>query len=468
MARRVPAPVADRPVGTTRRGAIAGAGIALVASSAHAQRPATAPTRDGEPVVFALANGLQVIALPSRRAPIALQMLWYRVGSADEPPGRSGIAHFLEHLMFKGTPSVPAGQFSRAVSRGGGRDNAFTSYDFTGYHQTVASDRLELVMRMEADRMANLVVSEKELLSERDVVLEERRQRTDNVPAALLDEATREALFGRRAYGIPVIGWPDEIRRLGVAEATEFYREHYAPNNAVLVVAGDASPETVRTLAERHYGPIARRPVPARSRPDSPADDLPRRVVRHDPRTTQPEWSRDYVAPSRRMGEARHADALQVLAQLFGGGQTGRLWRGLVEGRKVALSAGAGYSPQSLGLSSFGIGIVPAPLRSIADVEAAVRQEIDRLLADGAGAEETERAKNRLIAGSVYARDSLATGPRLYGVELCTGGTVEDVAMWPARIARVTPAEATEAARAVLREERSVTSVLLPAEAGRR
>jgi zinc protease len=407
-----------------------------------------------------------VIVLPSSRAPIITQMIWYHVGSCDEVPGKSGIAHFLEHLMFKGTPSVPAGEFSKIVARVGGSDNAFTSYDYTAYFQTIASDQLEMVMRMEADRMANLIVVEKELLPERDVVLEERRQRTDNQPAALLDEVTREALYGRQGYGIPVIGFPQEIRQLGVADAKAWYDRHYAPNNATLIIAGDTSEDTVRKLADKYYAPVARKDVPARTRSSAFGAGLPRTVERRDRRVAQPEWSRDYIAPSYRMGETAHAYALQVLAQALGGGQTGRLYRTLVFDEKVALDAGAGYSPQALGLSSFGIAVTPVAQRTMDQTGTAAKRVVDAVLHDGMSEDEIGLAKRRLVAAAIYSRDSLASGPRIYGSTLATGGTLADVDAWPARIAAVTRDQVMDAARAVLDDSRSVTSLLLPEGAG--
>jgi zinc protease len=452
----------------TRR-ELLGAGSVLLAgaSQARAQAVLSMPIMPPSPgaETFDLANGLQVIVLPITRAPIVTQMLWYRVGSADEPPGKSGIAHFLEHLMFKGTPSVPTGEFSRIVSRIGGRDNAFTSYDYTAYHQTVAADQLELVMRMEADRMSSLIVAEKELLPERDVVLEERRQVIESRPSALLDEVTREALYGRRGYGIPVIGFPQEIRELGVADARSFYERHYAPNNAILVIAGDTSVSAVRTLAEKYYAPMPRKDIPPRTRSPEIATGLPRQVERRDRRVTQPEWSRDYIAPGYRMGESRHCLPLQVLAQLLGGGQTSRLYRTLVLDRKVALNASSGYSALTLGLTSFGIHVSPAPQKTMAETAEATRQVLEPLLRDGASDEEIDLTKRRLLAAAIYARDPLSSGPRMYGSTITTGGTMADVDEWPKRIAAVTKAEVLEAARHVLDESRSVTSLLLP-EAG--
>ena len=453
----------------TRRDVLAAGSVAslfglMAPLSARAQTKVSMPALPPVPstTTFELANGLQVIVLPSARAPIVNQMVWYRVGSADEPAGKSGIAHFLEHLMFKGTPTVPAGEFSKIVARVGGNDNAFTSYDYTAYHQTIAADQLELVMRMEADRMANLIVAEQELLPERDVVLEERRTRTDNQPAALLDEVTREALYGRQGYGIPVIGFPQEIRGLGVADAQSFYDHHYAPNNAVLLIAGDTTGDAVRALADKYYAAVPRKQVPPRTRSTAIGTGLPRTVERRDRRVAQAEWSRDYVAPSYRLGETRHAYALQVLAQALGGGQTGRLYRTLVLDSKVAIDASAGYSAQTLGLTSFGIGVTPAPQKTVADAGAAAQQQVVRLLRDGLTDDEIDRAKRRLLAAAIYARDSLTSGPQMYGSTLTTGGTMADVDEWPTRIVAVTSGQIVEAARAVLDESRSVTSLLLP------
>lgn len=413
---------------------------------------------------FTLANGLQVVVLPSSRAPTVTQVVVYKVGSADEAPGQTGIAHFLEHMMFKGNAGGEPIDFSRTIARNGGRDNAFTGFDTTGYHQTIASDRLELIMRMEADRMANLRIVDKEVIPERQVILEERRMRIENVPAALLDEAVREQLFGRhKPYAMPTSGYPDDVKKTGVNELTAFYRKHYAPNNAVLIVAGDARPEAVRKLAEKYYGPIASRRVGPRRRPTEGPGDLPQRVTRADARVVEPGWSRDYLAPSYRVGETRHAYALQVLARLFGGSETSRLWRSMVVDSKLALSTSAGYSASSLGLSSFGFNVHPAPQRTVAEIERALGDEMKKLLDGGVTAGEVERTQNQLLAAAVYSQDSLASGPRVYGTVLTTGGSVTDVDEWPQRIAAVTPADVLAAARHVWRDDGSVTSLLTPA-----
>jgi len=409
-----------------------------------------------------LANGLEVLVLPSNRAPIVTQLVYYKVGSADEEPGKSGLAHFLEHLMFKGTRTVAPTELSRTVARSGGRDNAFTTSDYTGFYQTVAPAQIELMMRFEADRMANLVITEKELLPERDVVLEERRLRTDNSPTNLLAEQISLALWGREGYGNPTAGWPEEVRQLGVADAEAFYRRWYAPNNAVLIIAGDVRPAGMFALAEKYFGVNPRRDVPPRVRPDHPAADLPRDVERRDPRVRQAECGQDWVAPSYRMGETRHAYALQALGHIMGGGQVSRLWQRLVMDRKIALSASADYDPQALGLTSFGFWLSPAPGHSIAEMESALAQEIDRLLQDGVTAQELSRAVNRVMAATVYWRDGHAGLARLYGSTICTGGTVADVEQWAERIAAVTREQILEAARAVLTTRQTVRSRLLP------
>jgi zinc protease len=450
---------------TGRRALLGGllAGAALSPSGPALAKLFAVGKRNAE--TFTLPNGLQAIVLPSRRAPIVTQVVVYKVGSADEVFGRTGAAHFLEHMMFKGTDKVPSGEFSRIVSRNGGRDNAYTTFDSTGYHQTIAAEQLELVMRMEADRMTGVHITEREIVPERQVILEERRMRTDNVPASLLDEAVREQLYGRhKPYAMPIIGYVDDIKRLGVNDLLGFYRRHYAPNNAILIVAGDTTTEQVRKLAERYYGPIAGRKMEPRLRPSQGGTDLPQKVIRADARVAEPRWSRLWLAPSYKVGETKYAYALQVLARLFGGTETSRLSRVLVEQRKVALSAWASYSPSSLGLTSFDIGVHPAKSSSLTDVEEAVTAEMKKLLDGGVTAEEVERAQNQLLAAAIYSQDSLASGPRIYGTALSTGSTVADIDAWPQRISAVTPAEVQAAAQHVWRDNGAVTALLTPAE----
>ena len=405
---------------------------------------------------------MQVVVIPDHRAPVVTHMVWYKVGSADEVARHSGLAHFLEHLMFKGTPNVPDGEFSYIVARNGGSENAFTSYDYTAYFQNVARDRLDLVMELEADRMTNLILSEEDVETERQVVLEERRSRIDNDPAAILGEQVRAAQFYIHPYGWPVIGWQHEIESLTHQDVIDFYKRHYAPNNAVLVVAGDITAEELRPLAEQYYGTIPATEVAERLRPQEPPQMAARRVVREDVRAAQPSVSISYLAPSYNQGPLEDAYALEVLAEVLAGSTTSRLYRALVVDQAIAASAGAWYSGDSLDDGRFGFWIVPVMDVSINDAEAALRAEIDRLLTEGVTEAELERVKQRIRASLIYARDSVSSIARWYGSRLTTGLTVDDIGAWPDRIQAVTVDEVNAAARKVLVDDMSVTGVLLP------
>lgn len=415
-----------------------------------------------DPETFTLDNGLEVVVITNRRAPIVTHMVWYRVGAADEAPGESGNAHFLEHLMFKGTKTLAPGEFSEIIARNGGRENAFTSQDFTAYYQTVARDRLEIVMRHEADRMTNLVLSDEVVLPEREVVLEERRSRVDNNPGARLGEMIGAALYLNHPYRLPVIGWEHEITALNTETALAFYRRWYAPNNAILIVAGDISGAEVRALAEEHYGTIPARALPERRRIEEPTQHAPRRVTMKSAQVRQPSLRVTYLAPSYAGAGGEHAYALQVLDEILGGGATSRLYRALVVEQGLAASAGSGYNPSGLDSGSFSFYVSPRPGIELEGLEAALRAEIARVLAEGVTAEEVAKAKRRLSAGAVFARDSLSTAPNVFGRALTTGQSVADVEAWPERIEAVTAEQVKAAARAVLRDAQSVTGVLLP------
>ncbi|MGE5546105.1 MAG: M16 family metallopeptidase [Solirubrobacterales bacterium] len=444
-------------VSTTRWGAAAALAVCLSA-------PLPAAAQVFNPTTFTLPNGLQVVVVENHRAPIVSHMVWYKVGAADEPPGKSGIAHFLEHLMFKGTPSVPPGAFSKIVARNGGRDNAFTSSDYTAYFQNIATDRLELVMKMEADRMRNLTLDDENVRSERAVVMEERRSRTDNDPGALLSERMEAALYVNHPYRRPVIGWASEIAQLNRDDALAFYKTWYAPNNAVVVVAGDVKPDDVRRLAETYYGPLKPETVPVREsmRAVEPPQVAARRIVLEDARVQQPSWTRMYLAPSYERGDTQQAYPLEVLAEILGGGATSRLYKGLVVTQGLAASASAWYDPSAFDTTTFGVAMTPRPGVAMDKLEAAMEAEIRKVLADGISAAEVDRAKSRLKANVAYARDSLHTGARVLGEALTTGQSTADVEAWPERIAAVTPEQVNAAARAVLDPKDSVTGVLLP------
>jgi zinc protease len=433
------------------------AGLAGFSAAIPASAQVFNPTR------FTLGNGLEVVLIEDHRAPIVNHMVWYKVGAADEAPGESGVAHYLEHLMFKGTPSVPAGEFSKIVAREGGRDNAFTSSDYTGYFQTIARDRLELVMRMEADRMHRLSLKEADAKPELQVVMEERLSRTDNSPRGQFGEQMDAAMYLAHPYGRPIIGWAHEIQRLNLEKAMAFYRMHYAPNNAVLIVAGDVTPGELRALAEKHYGMIPMRPVPPRFRPQEPPQLAARRLTMHDPRVTQPSLTRSYLAPSRVAGETRHAVPLSVLAEILSNA-TGRLHRALVANDGPAAGAGAYYQSLSVDPSTFTLSASPKSGRKIDEVEAALDKVLETLLKEGVTEFELTAAKNVMLADAIYARDSLFGAARTFGVALTAGLSVEQVEAWPQLVRAVTAEQVLEAARHVFDLRRSVTGLLLPKE----
>jgi len=421
--------------------------------------PASAKQFDAES--FTLANGLQVVVVPFHRAPAVTQMLWYKVGAYDDPPGKSGIAHFVEHLMFRGTKETPPGGFSRLVAENGGSENAATSPDYTVYYQTVAADRLEFVMKLEAERMHDLVITEDQVTTEREVIIEERRTRVDNVPAAQLDEQRNAVLFLSGHYRLPAIGWLTEMRGLGADDARRFYATWYAPNNAVLVIAGDVDVDRVRALAETCYGPIPPRPVSAHEALAEPPKVATTRLEMTNGHVASPEWSRTYLAPNYTEAGGKSADALTVLAEILGGGDSARLYQSLVVDKKLAVSAGAGYDPYR-GAGSFDVYAEPKDGVSIADLEAAVGAEIRRFLSAGVDAAEVERVKQRLQASAIYSRDNLSSVARIIGASMAAGRSLDEVQAWPERIGAVTPEDVMAVARQVLKDDGAVTAVLLP------
>ncbi|WP_158965556.1 M16 family metallopeptidase [Chachezhania sediminis] len=431
-------------------------GIATAAPAADRPDPVS---------TFTLDNGLQVVVVEDHSAPVLQHMLWYRAGSADEPLGSSGVAHFLEHLLFKGTDTLAPGEFSATVAANGGQDNAFTSYDYTAYYQRVAADRLELMMRMEADRMKNLKLSEEDIATERDVILEERNQRTENEPRALFSEQMGAAQYLNHRYGLPVIGWRHEMEALDRDAALNFYRTYYSPNNAILVVAGDVTPERVRELAETYYGPIPANPdLPERLRSQEPPQTAARRVIFKDPRVAQPYVSRSYLAPERDSGAQEKAAALSLLSEILGGGSTSYLADKLQFQNQVAIYAGAHYGGTSLDATTFDFTIVPENGVSLEEAEAALDAALADFLKDGVDPEQLERIKTQYRAAEIYAGDSLNRMADRYGRALSSGLTVEDVKAWPAVVQAVTAEDIMQAARDVLRPEASVTGWLMRAE----
>ncbi|MER8606223.1 insulinase family protein [Mesorhizobium sp. M1233] len=435
-------------------------GLALVMAA-----PALADNNPDDGVVtdFLLDNGMEVVVIPDHRAPIVTHMVWYKIGSADEPPGKSGIAHFFEHLMFKATSNHAAGELDRAVAAIGGSDNAFTSYDYTAFHETVVPQALGEMMGFEADRMRNLILNDDLIKTERDVILEERRSRIDSNPQAVLDEEIDATLWQNQPYRIPVIGWMQEMEKLNRTDAMAFYNKYYTPNNAVLVVAGDVEPETVKALAEKTYGKIARGPdLPPRIRPVEPEQNTRRTVTLTDGRVSVPSFTTQWVVPSYHTAKPGEAEALDVLSEILGGGNRSRLYQELVVRQGIAAEAGAFFQGTMLDDTNFTVYGAPRGDAKLADIEAAVDAEIARIAKDGVTSDELEKSKDRFVRSMIFARDKQEDMANIYGSTLATGGNVQDVQQWPDRIRKVTADQVKAVAARYLNLDHATTGYLLP------
>ena len=426
---------------------------------------AQAPKQSSTITDFTLDNGLKVVVIPDHRAPVVTHMIWYRIGSADEPAGKSGIAHFFEHLMFKGTKEHKAGEFGARVAEIGGNENAFTSYDYTAYYQTVPPEALGDMMEFEADRMRNLVLTDEVIGPERDVILEERRSRVETSPDALLDEELNATLYQNHPYRIPVIGWMHEMKQLNRIDATAFYDKYYAPNNAVLVVAGDVDAASVKALAERTYGKVERGPaLPPRVRPQEPEQNTSRTVTLTDARVSVPSFRTEWVVPSYTSSRDGEAEALDLLGEILGGGTRSRIYQELIVKLGIASSAGASYSGTALDPTGFTVYGAPRGGAKLSDVQAAVEAEVRKVIEHGVTQDELDRARTRYLRSLIFARDSQSGMANIYGATLATGGTVEDIDAWPERLRAVTTDQVKAVAAKYLTPNRSVTGYLLPSE----
>lgn len=414
------------------------------------------------PQSFRLSNGMRIVLVENHRAPIVTHMIWFGVGSADDPAGHSGIAHFFEHLMFKGTHKIPAGEISRIVARNGGNDNAFTSYDYTAYYTNIAVDRLPLIMELESDRMANLALANEILLTERDVILEERKQVVDSQPMSRLQEQMTAALLPNLPYGTPIIGWAEEIAKLDKTAADYFYGHWYAPNNATLVISGDVTMEVLKPLAEKYFGPLAPKPVPTRVRAKASTPPQPQRIELTDHAVQLPLLNLAYVAPSHGSRKDRTPYALQVLNEIMSEGASSRLYSTLVMKQKIASSVGMYYNPTALADTALFIYAAPTPGTDVKKLEKALHMEIQRAVEKGFTGDEIAAARRRMIAEATYARDSIKNPAYLFGMAMTTGQDLSDVEEWTDRIAAVTVADVNAAACAVLDTKHFITGVLLP------
>ena len=384
-----------------------------------------------------LENGLEVVVIPNHRAPVVTQMLWYKVGKADEDWGKSGIAHFLEHLMFKGSEGLKPGEFSEKIRALGGNDNAFTGYDYTAYHQSVASEHLETIMKMEAGRMRGMTLPADQVDSERLVIMEERRQRTDNDPRAKFAEQLSVSLFVNHPYGIPIIGWAHEIEGLTREDAKAFYDKWYGPNNAILVISGDVEPQKVFDLAKKIYGPLPRVEVPERKRNAVPPMNSVAQVTLEHEAIREPVAQILYRAPNYRNNKEESL-ALQVLEEIMGGGSTSRLYKSLAVEQKIVSGAGMSYNADSWDESSLWLYASPLPGKTLDEVTKALQDELRKVAASGVTPEEMNDAKSRMQDSAVYALDSLTGPAMIFGHGLTTGSSLDDIEHWIALISQVT------------------------------
>jgi zinc protease len=409
-----------------------------------------------------LANGLRVLFKEDRRAPVVVSMLWYNAGSMDEVAGSTGVAHLLEHMMFKGTSVLPAGEFSRTIARAGGRDNAFTNKDATAYHQQLHRSQLALAMRLEADRMHNLLLDADEFARELKVVMEERRLRTEDQPRSLLYEAFLASAYVAHPYRTPVIGWMEDLSSMTVEDARAWYRSWYAPNNATLVVVGDVDAEAVFTQAQRWFGALAPRTLPPRKSFGEPVQRGTRRVEVSAPAELPYVLLGWHVPVLRDAPEDEDAYALWVLAAALDGSDAARLQRELVRGQQLAVSAGASYDPVNRGPGLFVLSGTPFDSGRTGELEAALRAQVERIAREGITAEELERTKLQAVAAQVFQRDSMFAQAMNMGALTNAGLPPDFTEVQVRRLQEVTAEQVQAAALKYFSHEVLTVAVLRP------
>ncbi len=421
-----------------------------------------AATAQAEVFETTLQNGLKVVVKEDRRAPTVVQQIWYRAGSMDERTGVTGVAHVLEHMMFKGTKSVPSGEFSRRIAAAGGRENAFTSYDYTAYFQQLHKSQLPLAMQLEADRMHNLVLSKEEFAREIKVVMEERRWRTDDDAHALLDERLMATAYQEHPYRNPIIGWMNDLENMTVSDARDWYQTWYAPNNATLVIAGDVNAKEVFALAQRYYGRIPAGRLPLRKPYLEPAQRGIKRMVVKAP-AELPYLVMAYHAPTLHdVKKDWQPYALSVLAGVLDGNDSARLNRSLVRERQVANSIGASYANTSRGPTLFSLEATPAPGREVSELEAALREQLQLIVREGVSEEELRRVRAQVTAAEVYKLDSVFYQAMQIGQLESIGLSHRSLPLMLQKLQTVTAEQVQQVAREILQDDQLTVAVLDP------
>lgn len=430
--------------------------LATAAASLHA---AAGPAGITESV---LPNGMRVLVKTDRRAPVAVVMVWYKVGSMDEVNGTTGVAHVLEHMMFKGTKAIPSGEYSKIIAEAGGRDNAFTNRDYTGYFQTLHKSQLELALKLEADRMANLALSAEEFKKEIRVVMEERRWRTDDRPRALVFEQLMASALKAHPYRHPVIGWMSDLENMRVEDAQAFYDKWYAPNNATLVIVGDVSAGEVQKLAQRYFGPIRHKALPARKITEEPSQLGPQQFTVRAP-AELPYVMMAYRAPALRDVDTEWEPyALEMLANVLDGNEAARLNRSLVRTERIASSTEASYDGVGRGPGMFYLSGTPTQGRTVSDVERALRAEVAKLIKDGVAEDELQRVKSQAVASHVYERDSMFFQARQIGSNVMADLPPNAMDVFVDKLKQVTAEQVREVARKYLVDETMTVAYLDP------
>ena len=409
---------------------------------------------------FTLSNGLQVIVIPVASSTEITHSIWYRVGAADDPPGWSGLAHLTEHATFGGTTMLPEPKFSQTLRRAGNKQDAITTYDYTVYYQLVRPGKLETVMGLEADRMNNVVFNERLMEIERKAVLEERRNEVEANLEALLEQQVRPILFPKHPYGNPVVGWPMEFEGISTKQVHDFYRQWYSPNNAVLVLHGKMDTVLANSLAQKYYGRTPSQPLPVRRIPSQLTPSAGgAAVVGRDKTPGSAVWRRDYLAPSYQAGVTQHAHALQLLAEILGGGTEGRLYQVVVIREQLASAITVHYDPDNIDYSTLSISATLKPGIHPDRVGEAIDLELRRLADTLVPGSSITHAKQDLKAKVALQVESMPAVARLVGEALVRGRTLGDLVSWPSRIDAVTDTELQVAARAVFFASRSVTGI---------
>ena len=412
---------------------------------------------------YKLENGLKIIVQEDHRSPVVVSQVWYKAGALDEVNGKTGVAHVLEHMMFKGTKKVPAGQFSRKIAAAGGRENAFTSQDYTAYFQQLEKSQLPLSFELEADRMANLNLTKEEFEKEIKVVMEERRWRTDDKPQAQVNEHFNSAAFRTHPYGRPVVGWMSDLENMRVEDTREWYNHWYAPNNAVLVVVGDVKADEVYNLAKQHFGKIKPKAVPERKPQKEPPQIGERRVVVKAP-AKLPSLQIGFHTPVLNdPNQDWEPYALEILASVLSGNDSARLNQKLVRESQVAVDVGAGYDMIARGRQGlFELAGSPSEGKTVAELEAAILQQIEKVKESGVTAEELKRVKAQVIAADVYQRDSVFYQAMQIGQLELTGFSWKILKDYPAKLSAVTSEQVQEVAKKYLVKDNMTVATLDP------